>query len=77
MILFKQTIEWYILSSVDNYLSSPVVPSQMSCVTGTVNMGADDGRITYDDTHVKTCDFGQTRCYKRSFVTRFGKWPSK
>lgn len=71
----KQQCRENLCNGIDNYLSSPVVPSQMSCITGTVNKGADDGRVTYDDTHVKTCDFGQTRCYKRSFVTRFGKWP--
>ena len=52
-----------------------VAPTELTCITGTVNIEPESGIIVFDDTKETTCGFGQTKCYKRTTVARFGNWP--
>ena len=63
------------MDNVNPMTLSHVVSGQLTCLTGMVTFEPESGWLVYDDTQVKTCDFGQTQCYQRTMFATVGNWP--
>ena len=49
---------------------------EMTCVTGYVSVEGFSGETYYDDTQIKTCALGQTKCYKQTLSMLVeNNWP--
>ena len=61
----------------ENQAASPikVLSSDLRCDTGMVYIELESGVTVHDDTHSKSCGFGQNSCYKTTFTATFGNWP--
>ena len=51
--------------------------TELTCITGTVNVEMESGIVTYDDSHQETCTFGTNYCYKQTMQLSRENWPSK
>ena len=49
---------------------------EMTCVTGTISVEDISEEVYYDDTQVKACALGQTKCYKQQLSMLVeNNWP--
>ena len=55
--------------------SAALAATQTSCMTGSVHIQTETGKVYYDDTMPKMCTFAQTHCYEQVIHGRTANWP--